>query len=227
MVRSGSASRRAPFIVGLLALVGTISLVTKVVLKTSYTALDAALDLGYAGLPAALLYIVLNQAIDSYQSQLVERQEVVDRLLGVEQESATVLVERLSKDGSVENFDLSGTAKQLDLRLKAKTLTKGKLNRCDLDLTALIDCQLRDISVQHSSFRLCVLEKCTFDQVNFAGTDLTGTLFVGCEFGRGTTFPNATLDDVRFKDCILSNETAASVSGTPAVLTDCINVQYN
>ncbi len=223
MAGSGSATRRAPLIIGLLALIGSVSLVTKVVTKTDYTALDALLDLGYAGLPAALLYIVLNQAIDRYQDQMAERREIVDRLLGVEQDSATVLVERLSNDGSIENFDLSGTPKSLDLRLKATTLASGKFDRCDLDRTALTNCQLNDISIQHSFFRLCVLEDCKLDRVNFADTDLTGSLFFGCEFGRGTIFPKATLDDVRFKKCVLSGETVASLSGTPAVLIDCTN----
>jgi hypothetical protein len=221
---SAHVQRRTWLIIGSLALVGVVSLIARVLVKNDYSALDALLDLGNQALPAALLFLLINYSIDRYERRAENRLNLLRRLRGEEGASASTILNDLAKGNHITEFDLSDTPITLDLRLQDKTLSNGKLNRCDLDRSAFTQCILKSLAMRASSLRLAVMEKCRLESVKFDGSDLTGTLFVDCDFGLGCTFVECNLHDVRFKRCTFELDVLRSMRPEGARFISCRNL---
>jgi hypothetical protein len=216
-----SAQRRTALIIGALALIGTLSLTGRVLLKPDYSLSDALLDLGFEGLPAALLFLVIDLAIGRYEEREQDRLRLLRSLRGEETDSPTILLNQLAEGDLIAGFDLSDTSVALDIKLDSKTVSDGLLDRCELDRSSFTKCVLKRVSIRNSSFRLAVMEQCIFDTVQFDGSDLTGTLFVDCDFRSKSTFRNSNLDDVRFKRCTFAPHVVDSMDPTGARFISC------
>jgi uncharacterized protein YjbI with pentapeptide repeats len=220
MEPSINVRKRIYLIIGALAVVGIASLSARVLVKQDYGLIDALLDLGYEGLPAAILFLLIDGAIHQYEQRQEIRLRAVRALRGERRDTATDLLQDLA-DGDVIRLGVLQGAVLENIRLKNQTLCEGDLDRSDVDSLELSGCTIRNVSLCRTLLRLAALEHCTVASVQFDDADLTGSLFVKCEFDRETTFNRATLSDVRFNRCTFAPEVLASMDPSGARFLDC------
>lgn len=115
--------------------------------------------------------------------------------------SPSLLVHQLSRGGVVEGFDLSH-ATLTSMVLAGLTFRDGRFDGANLDdlelTTAVVD---RVSFAADTSLRGALFESCVVRQTSFAGADLRGSLFIECIFDCRTSFVDAVLEGVTFRNC--------------------------
>jgi uncharacterized protein YjbI with pentapeptide repeats len=130
-------------------------------------------------------------------------------------------LDQLARGSHISGLNLSDSSASLSFDLADKTLVSCTLDRCNLDNSSFARCKLRDLSLEQGSLRLAVFDGCQLDDVNFNGTDLTGTLFSDTKINDKSSFVDAILIDVRFNRCQLTANTVRAATLTGATFNGC------
>jgi uncharacterized protein YjbI with pentapeptide repeats len=154
-------------------------------------------------LPAAILFLLLNAAIDRRERLDEARTDALAVLKGGSANSATGLLALLSSKGQLRRLDLVG-ARLREVQLEHKRVTRCLFDGADLDASTWTRCVFTEVSFARSLQRVATFEACHFTNVTF-GRDLTGTIFSSCHFHDRIDFQDGALEDVRFVGCVLTD----------------------
>lgn len=192
-------NRKHAIIVALLT-VGVSSVLIRARLEPDYTLTDAAFNLGYEALPTALFYVVMDNLIGRFEVRQQRRLDALRRLRGLSPDSPAALLDDIVVGNELRLTSLSGA--QLEgIEIRDKRIPDASIDGANADRCHLIDCRILNMSAKAASFRLAVFERCSFFSSSFQESDLSGALFVSCEFQGREYFRGAAMSDVRFVEC--------------------------
>jgi len=107
--RMNSVRKRTYIIIGALVIIGASSLIARIIIKEDYGVSDALLDLGYEGLPAAILFLLIDGAIHQYEERQEVRLRAMRALKGGGANTATDLLDDLSEGNTIRLGNLQGS----------------------------------------------------------------------------------------------------------------------
>lgn len=214
------ARHRSTCIILALVLTGLIGVVAKVRHDPSYGWVDAGVDLAIECLPAAVLFLIINQAIDGYEARQEHRAAALQMLRDDGTGSTGNLLASLERRGVVR-LGILQSVNLADARVVKLRLADGSLKRSDLDRIQLTHCSLQNVSIPEAFLRGATFEHCQFRNVDFRESRLNGAFFSHCTFDHDSSFVDASITDARFTNSTVPSSVLRTMNPAGCHLRDC------
>jgi uncharacterized protein YjbI with pentapeptide repeats len=212
-------------VIAALIFVGVASLVAKAVFLPGYGIVNVLTDVGYEALPAALLYLLIDQLITRNDEARKRREDAVRALPTAGALDLPEILKALRQGNEIRLGDKSGL--NFDgLELADESIADSVLDAAGLDGARLTRIGFSNVTLSRASARLAVIEECRFLNVSMGRADVTGTMFMNCSFEGPSTFEGAVMTDVRFVQCSFGAKVLDGADLRAARFYDCSGEGY-